>query len=85
MARTRAWRRFQTRRIQKKRRIRCVWWWGWSLNGEQLWTDQSNHFGMLKKHHFGCGCPTCKPWKHKLESKFTFSERKSMLIEFDEY
>ena len=40
-----------------------------------------NELGRLNKCHFGCGCPMCKPWKHKLDKKYKPSERRKIEIE----
>lgn len=32
--------------------------------------------GYYKNNHIGCGCPMCKPWKHKLANKMKPSDRR---------
>ena len=53
--RGRAWRRAQAEKRQRRRHRR---WkdWDWEI-------DDPTFYGMLRKTHFGCGCPLCKPWK----------------------
>jgi len=69
--RDRAWRRKQTKKIQQKR--------------IQKWKNahwevtKKNYVGMMKKHHFGCGCRICKGWKHGHEHKYKHSERKQLV------
>ena len=41
------------------------------------------HDGKLKDSHLGCGCPHCKPWKHKLTSKYKPGELKQLLDKID--
>lgn len=70
MKRTRAWRRFQTEKVRRKRIKK------WSITGWHI--TQEKHKGMMRKTHFGCGCSLCKPWKHKLELKYKASERRKI-------
>ena len=66
MVRGLAFRRTHAELWQQKRKRR------WSNVGGIFWTEWLENpvrYGMLKKHHFGCGCPMCKPWKHKVSSE----------------
>jgi len=65
--RTRAFRRFQTERVQAKR-ARTAKFLGIPL------TERS--FGRLKSSHFGCGCRMCKPWKWGMDDELPHSQKK---------
>jgi len=63
-------RRSNNKRIQKKR------WKNWK---DLAWVmDDPRKIGMLKKHHFGCGCPLCKPHKWGLDDPFKNSEMRRL-------
>lgn len=62
--RNKAWRKAQSKRVQKKR-LKFV---------DHECTDRQK--GHYKNNHIGCGCPMCKPWKHKLAHKMKPSDRK---------
>jgi len=69
MARNKGWRLLQARKLQKKR-----------LKDIQDWysSEDPRHLGHFKNNHLGCSCPSCKPWKHKREPKYTVSERRRL-------
>jgi len=71
MQRTRAWRRHQTKRVQRRRLKHWL----------RLWNSEHTVrcIGKLKKDNFSCGCPMCKPWKHGLDTKLKFSEIKQLV------
>lgn len=83
MKRSKAWRRSQNKRIQKKR---YKFWKSrqqeeinyFKTKNEKWWIDSPNNYGKLVKTHFGCGCKGCKPWKFKLDKKYKFSEYKNL-------
>jgi len=66
----RSQRRFNTKRIQKKR---------WKKWKDLAWViDDPRKLGKLKKHHFGCGCTICKPHKWGLDDPFKNSEMRRL-------
>jgi|GEM_PF-2293459 len=77
--RIRGERRFHERRVQKKRinDLISTWW-------RDVVDSKSNHVGMLRHNHYGCGCTMCKPWKHNLENKYKVSERKQKAFYVEE-
>lgn len=68
----RALRRHHTKRIQKKRinLFQKIFY------GNDVMTERVK--GSYKKENGSCNCGMCKPWKKKLDKKYTFSERKKL-------
>ena len=62
--RNKEWRKVQSKKLQNKR-LKLL---------DHTPTDR--HKGRYKDNHMGCGCPMCKPWKHKLDDKMKPSDRK---------
>ena len=73
MQRDRAWRRVQTIRVQSKR-YRDLKQSGFTID----WLKSPNKFGKLKNNHHSCSCFLCKPWKHGMDYKLPFSQRKKL-------
>jgi len=66
----RADRRYKSKVKQKKRASN---WRAWDWKVEEI--------GKFNKCHYGCGCPLCKPWKHKWDKKYKVSERRRLQTE----
>lgn len=90
--RTRAYRRNQMFRVQRKR-FKAIKhrFSDWLRDGEQyryasVWKADlrpidAGFFEQLRWSHFGCGCPMCKPWKHFKRDAFKISERRRLQVD----
>jgi len=65
--RGKAWRRAQNKRVQRKRYR--IWTIGYGPFDFE-WANNPIRYGMFRKTHFGCGCFSCKPWKHGCLDKY---------------
>lgn len=65
--RDRAWRRYQAKRVQRKRyQVFKRWQASWE---SKSWLDDPRKYGRLKKNHYGCKCFLCKNYDFKYLKK----------------